>query len=131
MEEKDTDFTKEENVELNSVYLKRNIAIAVCLVLYIAIFLGCGAWISMAVHNANDITIPIFVTCLLSITTIIINISTLVHYQSMIIKAKRNDKIRHDEKVRFKERERLEHQKYDAIYNEIYEKVKKEFEEKK
>ena len=45
MEEKDTDFTKEENVELNSVYLKRNIAIAVCLVLYIAIFLGCGAWI--------------------------------------------------------------------------------------
>ena len=129
--EKESDYTREEEVELDEIYRTRNIFISIFLVLFFGVFLLGGFLISSSIESGENLTVSIVITSVLAFLLIVISISVFVHYQKLIIKAKRNDEIRHDEKVRFKERERLEHQKYDAIYNEIYEKVKKEFEEKK
>ena len=128
--EKESDYTREEEVELDEIYRTRNIFISIFLVLFFGVFLLGGFLISSSIESGENLTVSIVITSVLAFLLIVITISVFVHYQKLIIKAKRNDEIRHDEKVRFKERERLEHQKYDVMYNEIYEKVKKEFEEK-
>ncbi len=128
--EKESDYTREEEVELDEIYRTRNIFISIFLVLFFGVFLLGSFLISSSIESDENLTVSIVITSVLAFLLIVISISVFVHYQKLIIKAKRNDEIRHDEKVRFKERERLEHKRYDEMYNEIYEKVKKEFEEK-
>ncbi len=127
--EKEKDYTKEEEIELNSIYMSRNAFMSFFIILYIALLLLGSYLISSSIESSNGLTESIIITSVLAFFLTIITISVFVHYQKLINKAKRNDQIRHDEKVRYKERERLDQQKYDRMYNEIYEKVKREYEE--
>lgn len=106
-------FTSEEEIEIKEIKLKITNTCAIFFainlaILALALFIICNCIYTNSTTGTIFFTVFFGILLLISITA---NICIVCHYRKFLKEAKHNDQIRKDERIRFKERERLEAEK--------------------